>query len=197
MRFRGSACRICRERSVRSRFSLTIRQKTRVRCREAASRRFTSRITARCCVSRDRRICFAPMCGRHGSTCRRSRSQATDRPLHAGTSGVRLARRRMVGLDRGRFSAARPFSARGMFRVYAKRLAGGFGVYVSPVNIDPAKPEAKIARRLPTARCWHARRGSTTRKGFRKTPPRCGNTYSIARNIWRKAAWHRSSNWRY
>ena len=38
-----------------------------------------------------------------------------------------------------------PFSARGMFRVYAKRLAGGFGVYVSPVNIDPAKPEAKIS----------------------------------------------------
>jgi predicted AlkP superfamily phosphohydrolase/phosphomutase len=36
-------------------------------------------------------------------------------------------------------------SARGMFRVYAKQLAGGFGVYVSPVNIDPSKPEAKIA----------------------------------------------------
>jgi predicted AlkP superfamily phosphohydrolase/phosphomutase len=36
-------------------------------------------------------------------------------------------------------------SARGMFRVYAKQLAGGFGVYVSPVNIDPSSPEAKIA----------------------------------------------------
>jgi predicted AlkP superfamily phosphohydrolase/phosphomutase len=38
-----------------------------------------------------------------------------------------------------------PFSARGMFRVYAKRLRDGLGVYVSPVNIDPAKPEAKIS----------------------------------------------------
>jgi Type I phosphodiesterase / nucleotide pyrophosphatase len=38
-----------------------------------------------------------------------------------------------------------PFTARGMFRIYAKRLAGGFGVYVSPVNIDPAKPAAKIS----------------------------------------------------
>jgi predicted AlkP superfamily phosphohydrolase/phosphomutase len=36
-------------------------------------------------------------------------------------------------------------SARGMFRVYAKQLAGSFGVYVSPVNIDPSSPEAKIA----------------------------------------------------
>lgn len=38
-----------------------------------------------------------------------------------------------------------PFSARGMFRVYAKRLTGDIGVYVSPVNIDPAKPEARIS----------------------------------------------------
>jgi predicted AlkP superfamily phosphohydrolase/phosphomutase len=36
-------------------------------------------------------------------------------------------------------------SARGMFRVYAKQLAGGFRVYVSPVNIDPSSPEAKIS----------------------------------------------------
>ena len=38
-----------------------------------------------------------------------------------------------------------PFSARGMFRVYAKRLSNGLGIYVSPVNIDPAKAEAKIS----------------------------------------------------
>ncbi len=38
-----------------------------------------------------------------------------------------------------------PFSARGMFRVYAKRLGADFAVYVSPVNIDPARPEAKIS----------------------------------------------------
>jgi len=36
-------------------------------------------------------------------------------------------------------------SARGMFRVYAQQLAGGFRVYVSPVNIDPSSPEAKIS----------------------------------------------------
>ncbi len=36
-------------------------------------------------------------------------------------------------------------SARGMFRVYAQQLAGGFRVYVSPVNIDPSLPEATIA----------------------------------------------------
>ncbi len=32
-----------------------------------------------------------------------------------------------------------------MFRVYAKQLAGGFRVYVSPVNIDPSLAEAKIS----------------------------------------------------
>jgi predicted AlkP superfamily phosphohydrolase/phosphomutase len=36
-------------------------------------------------------------------------------------------------------------AARGMFRVYAQQLAGGFRVYVSPVNIDPSSPEAKIS----------------------------------------------------
>jgi predicted AlkP superfamily phosphohydrolase/phosphomutase len=36
-------------------------------------------------------------------------------------------------------------SARGMFRVYAQQLAGGFRVYVSPVDIDPSAPEAKIS----------------------------------------------------
>jgi predicted AlkP superfamily phosphohydrolase/phosphomutase len=36
-------------------------------------------------------------------------------------------------------------SARGMFRVYAQQLARGFRVYVSPVNIDPSSPEAKIS----------------------------------------------------
>jgi predicted AlkP superfamily phosphohydrolase/phosphomutase len=36
-------------------------------------------------------------------------------------------------------------SARGMFRVYAQHLVGGFRVYVSPVNIDPSSPEAKIS----------------------------------------------------
>jgi len=36
-------------------------------------------------------------------------------------------------------------SARGMFRVHAQQLAGGFRVYVSPVNIDPSSPEAKIS----------------------------------------------------
>ena len=62
-----------------------------------------------------------------------------------GKPGVHPARGRMVGLDRGGFPAALAIFARGMFRVYAKQLAGGFGVYVSPVNIDPAKPEAKIS----------------------------------------------------
>ncbi|MGA3236454.1 MAG: alkaline phosphatase family protein [Bryobacteraceae bacterium] len=36
-------------------------------------------------------------------------------------------------------------AARGMFRVYAQQLAGRFRVYVSPVNIDPSSPEAKIS----------------------------------------------------
>jgi predicted AlkP superfamily phosphohydrolase/phosphomutase len=36
-------------------------------------------------------------------------------------------------------------SARGMLRVYAQQLAGGFRVYVSPVNIDPSAPEARIS----------------------------------------------------
>jgi len=36
-------------------------------------------------------------------------------------------------------------SAHGMFRVYARQLAPGFEVYVSPVNIDPERPEVRIS----------------------------------------------------
>jgi predicted AlkP superfamily phosphohydrolase/phosphomutase len=32
-----------------------------------------------------------------------------------------------------------------MFRVYAQQLSGGFRVYVSPVNVDPSSPEARIS----------------------------------------------------
>ncbi len=36
-------------------------------------------------------------------------------------------------------------SAYGMFRVYARQLAPGFEVYVSPVNVDPQRPEVRIS----------------------------------------------------
>jgi len=36
-------------------------------------------------------------------------------------------------------------SAHGMFRVYARQLAPGFEVYVSPVNVDPQRPEVRIS----------------------------------------------------
>jgi len=36
-------------------------------------------------------------------------------------------------------------SAHGMFRVYARQLAPGFEVYVSPVNVDPQRPEVAIS----------------------------------------------------
>ena len=36
-------------------------------------------------------------------------------------------------------------SAPGMFRVYAQQLAPGFSVYVSPVNVDPRRPEVRIS----------------------------------------------------
>ncbi len=36
-------------------------------------------------------------------------------------------------------------SAHGMVRVYARQLAPGFEVYVSPVNIDPRRPEVRIS----------------------------------------------------
>ena len=35
--------------------------------------------------------------------------------------------------------------ARGMFRIYAKKLRQGFQVYVSPINIDPEDPELPIS----------------------------------------------------
>ena len=36
-------------------------------------------------------------------------------------------------------------SAHGMFRVYARQLVPGFEVYVSPVNVDPRRPEIRIS----------------------------------------------------
>ena len=36
-------------------------------------------------------------------------------------------------------------SARGMFRLYAKRLSPEFRVYCSPINVDPLRPELKIS----------------------------------------------------
>jgi predicted AlkP superfamily phosphohydrolase/phosphomutase len=36
-------------------------------------------------------------------------------------------------------------SARGIVRLFTKKLAGGFQLYVSPVNIDPAAPEVPIS----------------------------------------------------
>jgi predicted AlkP superfamily phosphohydrolase/phosphomutase len=36
-------------------------------------------------------------------------------------------------------------SAHGMFRVYARQLAPGFEVYVSPINVDPTRPAVKIS----------------------------------------------------
>ena len=37
------------------------------------------------------------------------------------------------------------YSARGMFRVYAKTLGDDLGLYVSPVNLDPTRPELPIS----------------------------------------------------
>ncbi len=48
-------------------------------------------------------------------------------------------------------------SAAGMFRVYARQLAPGLELYVSPVNVDPERPEVRISapasysRRLASA----------------------------------------------